>query len=261
MRHNLSKEVTSMPVNSLRKRTLLLVSILLGTLSVASVGTAGQEELLVRRDADAERLIGTWALTNNDNVPFNLILRPDGSSLTVIGLRNPTIGSPQRLKRNQLIEKGSWSIWGNGVRSDYDSGWIDTIQVGPAGTTQWSWKPGTSLNSGPTNHGKAILLSSPVMRWVGAYKFQPAQADKVPYIAVMTSTGLAFNNIDNVADGSWTVRDDGSMLIQWTSGWRTIIPSVTSGVPKKGDKFPILQWRPGISIDGKPSATRHGIRI
>ncbi len=235
--------------------------MLLSTLTVASLSSAGQAESFVRRDVDTKRLIGTWALTTNENVPFNLILRPDGSSLTVIGLRHPNIGESHRLKRNQLIEKGSWGVWGNGVRSDYSSGWIDTIQVGPAGTTQWSWKPGASLNEGPTNHGKAVLLSSPAMRWVGAYELQPAQADSVPYIAVLTSTGLAFNNIDTVADGSWTVRADGSVSIKWTSGWSTTIPSAKSGIPEKGDTFPILQWRPGHPLDGVPSASRQGKRI
>ena len=33
-------------------------------------------------EPDAKRMVGTWVLTDNDNVPFNLILRHDGSSLS-----------------------------------------------------------------------------------------------------------------------------------------------------------------------------------
>ena len=83
--------------------------------------------------AKASRLVGTWVLTDNDNVPFNLILRSDGTSLTVIGKRHPDVDGPQRMTRNQLVEQGSWRPWGNGIRSDYGDGWTDTIQVGPAG--------------------------------------------------------------------------------------------------------------------------------
>ena len=40
-------------------------------------------------EPDAKRMVGTWVLTDNDNVPFNLILRHDGSSLTVTGKQRP----------------------------------------------------------------------------------------------------------------------------------------------------------------------------
>ena len=147
-------------------------------------------------EPDAKRMVGTWVLTDNDNVPFNLILRPDGSSLTVTGKCHPDVGTPQRMTRNQLLETGNWQAWGNGIRSTYADGWTDTIQIGPAGEVQWSWKPGSSLNAGPSNHGKAVRLKSPVMDWVGAYKLEPTQPNKPAYLAVLTSSGMAFNNID-----------------------------------------------------------------
>ena len=112
-------------------------------------------------EPDAKRMVGTWVLTDNDNVPFNLILRHDGSSLTVTGKRHPDVGTPQRMTRNQLLETGNWQAWGNGIRSTYADGWTDTIQIGPAGEVQWSWKPGSSLNAGPSNHGKACAAEKP----------------------------------------------------------------------------------------------------
>ena len=74
---------------------------------------------------DAKRMLGTWVLTDNDNVPFNLILRADGSSLTVIGKRHPDLGVPQRMTRNQLLETGSLQAWGNGIRSIYRDGRVE----------------------------------------------------------------------------------------------------------------------------------------
>ena len=206
---------------------------------------------------DAEWMVGTWVLIDKDNVPFNLILRPDGSSLTVTGKHHPDLGPPQRMSRDQLLETGRWQAWGNGIRSTYTDGWIDTIQVGPDGPVQWSWKPG----SGPSTHGTAVQVTSPVMGWVGAFKLEPTQSDKPAYLAVLTSSGMAFNTIDKVADGSWSLADNGSVLIKWTSGWRSLLKPTANGIPKPEDSFAVQHWRPGVPIDQPASANRSGIRL
>lgn len=212
-------------------------------------------------EPDAKRMVGTWVLTDQENVPFNLIIRPDGTSLSVIGKRHPDVGARRRMTRNQLLETGRWSAWGNGIRSSFSDGWTDTIQIGPAGAVQWSWKPGSSLDQAPSNHGKAVQLKSPVMGWVGAYKLQPTQPDKPPYLAVLTSSGMAFNNIDRVAEGSWSLQDNGSVLIKWTSGWRSLIEPTSSGIPSPKQRFAVKHWRPGVAISEPASATRSGTRL
>ena len=212
-------------------------------------------------EPDPKRMVGTWVLTDNENVPFNLILRPDGSSLTVTGKRHPDVGTSQRMTRNQLLENGNWQTWGNGIRSTYSDGWTDTIQIGPAGAVQWSWKPGSSLNDGPSNHGKAVQLKSPVMNWVGAYKLEPMQQEKPPYLAVLTSSGMAFNNIDQVADGSWSLTGNGSVLIKWTSGWRSLIEPTANGIPGPEESFAVKHWRPGVPTSKPANANRSGVRL
>ena len=212
-------------------------------------------------EPDPERMVGTWVLTDEENVPFNLILRADGSSLSVIGKRHPDVGPQQRMTRNQLLETGTWSAWGNGIRSSFSDGWTDTIQIGPAGAVQWSWKPGSSLNQAPSNHGKAVQLKSTVMKWVGAYKLQPTQPEKPPYLAVLTSSGMAFNNIDRVAEGSWSLQDNGNVLIKWTSGWRSLIEPTSNGIPAPKQPFAVKHWRPGVAISEPASATRKGTRL
>ena len=206
---------------------------------------------------DADWMMGTWVLVDEDNVPFNLILRPDGSSLTVTGKRHPNLGRPHRMASDQLLQRGRWQTWGNGIRSTYADGWIDTIQVGPAGAVQWSWKPGSGL----TTESTAVQLTSPVMGWVGAYKLEPTQSEKPPYLAVLTSSGMAFNNIDKVSDGSWTLRDNGSVMIKWTSGWRTQLKPPAHGIPKPDQRFAVKHWRPGVPINQPASANRSGIRL
>ena len=90
----------------------------------ASLADGGQQ-----RQAETDRLVGTWSLTDNNNVLFNLVLNADGTSLTVIGQRHPQEGTPQRLHRDQLVEQGRWSRWGNGIRSDYPSGWSTPFRL------------------------------------------------------------------------------------------------------------------------------------
>ena len=260
----MNSERISVPLEPFMTKDVLsaCLSGLIGWSGFAGVSALAQGAALANADqqrhAVSERLVGIWSLTDNNNVLFNLVLNADGTSLTVIGQRHPQEGTPQRLHRDQLVEQGRWSRWGNGIRSDYPSGWIDTIQVGPAGAVQWSWAPGADLNASPSNHGKAIRLQGSVMRWVGAYELQPTQTDKPPYIAVLTSSGLAFNDIDHIADGSWTVQADGSVMIKWTSGWRT---SLLGSAPESGTRFSVLHWRPGTSISAPPSAKREGERL
>ena len=206
---------------------------------------------------DAEWMMGTWVLTDQDNVPFDLVLRPDGSSLTVTGKRHPDLGRPHRMASDQLIQTGRWQTWGNGIRSTYNDGWIDTIQVGPDGVHQWSWKPGTGLRS----QNPAVQLTSPIMGWVGAYELEPTEPEKPPYLAVLTSSGIAFNDIDQVADGSWTLEGNGSVLIKWTSGWRTLLKPTADGIPNPEERFAVQHWRPGVAAGQPASANRSGIRL
>jgi hypothetical protein len=104
-------------------------------------------------------------------------------------------------------------------------------------------------------------MTSPVMAWVGAYQLEPAQAENPAYVAVLTSSGLAFNNIDQVADGSWSLRSNGTVLIKWTSGWRTAIEASGTGAPTVTQALTVKHWRPGVSINSPASDRRGGRRL
>ena len=99
------------------------------------------------------------------------------------------------------------------------------------------------------------------MDWVGAYKLEPTQPEKPAYLAVLTSSGMAFNNIDQVADGSWSLKDNGSVLIKWTSGWRSLIKPTANGIPGPEESFAVQHWRPGVPTSQPASANRSGIRL
>lgn len=209
-------------------------------------------------EADPKRLIGSWALTDNDNLLFNLLMRPDGSALTAAGSRGPRSEANGRLNADDLVEVGRWRGWANGVRVDYSDGWTDTILVAPGGPIQWSWRPGSDRNGPPTNTGKAVRLSGPEMAWVGVYRLQPTQPELPPYLATLLSSGRAFNTIDSVSAGSWR-QESNRVVIDWASGWRTTLEHTAAPAP--GSSFRVLHWAPGSDRQGQPSAERSGSRL
>ena len=63
------------------------------------------------------------------------------------------------------------------------------------------------------------------------------------------------------ADGSWSLRDNGSVMIKWTSGWRSLIKPPASGSPAPNQTFSVQHWRPGVPISEPASAIRSGRRL
>ncbi|MCX5968415.1 MAG: hypothetical protein NTV57_12380 [Cyanobacteria bacterium] len=209
-------------------------------------------------EPDPRRLLGTWALTDNDNLLFNLLLRPDGSALSATGSQGPRPLAAGTMTAGELMELGHWKGWGNGVRIDYDDGWTDTILVAPGGPIQWSWAPGRNRDEPPTNTGKAVRLSGVEAGWVGVYRFAPSQADQPPYLASLLSSGRAINSIDMIAAGSWR-QEAGHLVIDWASGWRSTIAQPTPPAP--GQSFVVRHWAPGADRQGPASRQRQGERL
>jgi len=209
-------------------------------------------------EPNPRRLLGTWALTDNDNLLFNLLLRPDGSALTATGSQGPRPLAAGTMPAAELMEQGRWKGWGNGVRIDYADGWTDTILMAPGGPIQWSWAPGSNRDEPPTNTGKAVRLTGPQAGWVGVYRFAPTQSDKPPYITSLLSSGRAINSIDAIAAGSWR-QENAHLVIDWASGWRTAIERATP--PEVGQSFVVRHWAPGLDRKGPASSERQGERL
>lgn len=204
-------------------------------------------------EADARRFLGVWALSDNDNVLFNLRLEPDGSATTAAGSRRAA-ARLEPLSTNDLLERGRWRGWGNGVRIDYNSGWSDTLLLSPAGLVQWSWAPGADRNAPPSNHGKAVRVEGPLAAVVGVYRIQPAEMELPPYTASLLSNGQAFNSIDAIQGGSWRLEGQ-AVTIDWASRWRTVIEL------GPGPRLRCRIWKPGIDRQGPPTAIRTAERV
>ena len=164
------------------------------------------------------------------------------------------LGGSRKLQASQIYEQGRWQPWGNGVRIDYLDGWSDAIVTGPAGTQQWSWRPGLSRLEPPSNYGKAVQLTGGLADAVGVYRIQPAQENLPVTTVSLLSNGLAFNAIDQLAGGVWHM-DGGFVVIEWASGW------ITQFEPNKKDPLQVKIWEPARRHPSPPTAIRPGYRI
>jgi hypothetical protein len=205
-------------------------------------------------EADPARLMGVWSLADNANVLFNLRLDADGRATTAAAGRGPRPEGAGAFTAADLLERGRWRGWGNGLRVDYLSGWTDTLLLGPAGMVQWSWAPGADRNGPPSNAGKAVRVDGGVAALVGVYRIMPLTAAQAPWLVSLLSDGRAANTLDADGVGNWR-RQAGAVVIEWTSGRRTRLEVKPEG------PFRAELWSVGANRDGAPSQVVDAIRL
>jgi len=171
------------------------------------------------RPADA---VGTWALTDNLNNTFNLVLAADGAAWSTWGRADPA----------RPGEVGRWRIEGGRAIVDLTSGWRDELivagdafqakptddpeakHIAADGFVQESWAPGADRSGPPSNGGRAVKLKGDWIRWIGLW----AEADSARQWAFQ-SDGLAYGGESNPAMGLWHVQAD-HVSVQWADGSR-----------------------------------------
>lgn len=203
---------------------------------------------------DPARLLGSWALTDPHNVLFNLILEPRGQALRVGGASGPRPVLAGPLRPDEVARAGRWQRWGNGIRVDFANGWSEAVLDGPAGLEQWTWGPGRDRSGPPSARSKAVRVDPAALAVTGAYRITPTQPEMPPYTASLLSSGRAFNSIDAIPGGSWSP-DGTRVVIDWSSGWRTVFE------PRLRGPFPASHWAPGADRNGPPSGVRQAERL
>jgi hypothetical protein len=184
---------------------------------VSAVETQGHARI---RESDA---VGTWALSDNLNNSFNLMLATGGSAHSTWGRANPA----------KPGEVGTWRIEGGRIIVDLTSGWRDEIIpaadsfaakapgdpeaafVASDDFVQESWAPGADRSGPPSNGGRAVKLKGGWVSWVGLW----AEAGSSRMWAIQ-SDNLVFGGEGNPAMGLWQLQGE-SVLVQWADARRS----------------------------------------
>ena len=218
---------------------------LLATLAlVASCVTGcstGQEALggkpLLAIDADAVE--GTWALTDERNSTFNIILREDGSATSTWS----------RGVDGAKGEQGGWSIRDGVLHVRWTDGWLDTIRVGRFGFEKLSYGPSDREGDHPSSFGQAIKVTDDSARWVGVWRTRSVASEGggQELFVCLSSDGAAVKSLDAINTGCWQQQPTGT-AIYWSDGWFTLLSH-------DGETIEGRSWAPGVDRSGAPTGT------
>ena len=135
----------------------------------------------------AAEVPGTWSLTDDENVTFDVVLSAEGTAVS-----NWSKG-PQGAQG----EEGRWSLKDGCIEIDYTDGWHDAIIRDHRGwLVKQSYAPGASRSGPPTNHGQAVRTPEVLARWVGLYETQSQEsAGKQTFRIAIQSSHVAWKTI------------------------------------------------------------------
>lgn len=171
----------------------------------------------------AKDAVGTWALSDNLNNSFNLVLTAGGSAYSTWGRADPS----------KPGEIGSWRIEGGRIVVDLTSGWrdemipaADSFAAKPEGDpeapfiesnefVQESWAPGADRSGPPSNGGRAVKLKGPWVSWVGLW----VEAGSSRTWSIQ-SDNLVFGGGGNPAMGLWHIHPE-RVIVQWADARRS----------------------------------------
>lgn len=183
--------------------------------------------------------VGTWALSDNLNNTFNLVLNPGGSAFSTWSRADPS----------KPGEIGTWRIEDGRIVVDLTSGWRDEIipavdSFAPKSAddpeapfiasddfVQESWAPGADRSDRPSNGGRAVKLRGAWVNWVGLW----VEAGSSRSWALQ-SDSLVFGGEGNPAMGLWHIHSE-SVIVQWADNRR-------SELRVKGDHVEVTTVKP-----------------
>ena len=100
-----------MPPSAFSRRLKRLRVLLLLLAPIAGSLQAAEQQLpnvVAAEQQQHKRFTGTWALTDNANNLFNVLLRADGRAVSTSGVDGVPLGGSSQLRDTQLYEQGRW---------------------------------------------------------------------------------------------------------------------------------------------------------
>jgi len=215
--------------------TPLRVTVLACSFIPASCGAlpASERSAPANGAFTAAEVPGTWSLTDDENVTFDVVLSAEGSAVS-----NWSKG-PQGAKG----EEGRWALKDGCIEIDYTDGWHDAIIRDHRGwLVKQSYAPGASRSGPPTNHGQAVRTPEALARWVGLYETQSQEsAGKQTFRIAIQSSHVAWKTIGTPKMGSWWAVGD-RLHIRWADGW-------IDELHADGNAWASRTWQAGTALD------------
>lgn len=227
-------------------RVALLVLIASAALWVcgctASQGSIGGTPLV---DITSDVAVGTWVLTDERNVTFNVILREDGSATSTWS----------RGASGANGEQGGWSIQDGVLTVRYSDGWVDTIRLGRFGYEKLSYGPMDRDLNLPTSFGQAVKLMEDSRSWVGVWRTTSVgdRSKGEELMVCLSSDGAAVKSIDAINTGCWQNQSPGA-AIYWSDGWFTQLS-------RSEDVVTGRSWAPGADRTKDPTGEQTWIEV
>ena len=186
---------------------------------------------------DPAAAVGTWALTDDRNVTFNVILREDGSA----------VSTWSRGSDGAHGERGGWSVKDGALHVRWTDGWLDTVRVGRFGFEKLSFGPAEREGDNPSSFGQAVKITDDAARWIGVWRTCSVSASSKgeELYVCLSSDGNAVKSLDAINTGCWEQQATG-VVIYWSDGWFT---SLSRG----DDTVQGQSWAPGADHKGDPT--------
>jgi len=187
----------------------------------------------------SEVAVGTWTLTDDRNITFNVVLREDGSATS-------TWSSGADGAKG---EQGGWSIREGILTVRYTDGWVDTIRLGTYGYEKLSYGATERDTNLPSSFGQAVKLLDDSRRWVGVWRTTSsgAHSQGEEMFVCLSSDGAAVKSIDAINTGCWQQQATGAAIF-WSDGWFTMLT-------RENDAVQGASWSPGMDHTLQPSGT------
>ena len=221
---------------------VLLAATALVTACASTPASFGPRPML---SIDPAAVEGTWALADERNQTFNIVLREDGSATSTWS----------RGVDGAKGEQGGWSIRDGVLHVRWTDGWLDTIRVGRFGFEKLSYEPGDRESDTPSSFGQAIKITDDSAKWVGVWRTSSVgdgTRDEELFVC-LSSDGAAVKSIDAINSGCWQQQPTG-LAIHWSDGWFTMLS-------QDGESTTGRSWAPGADRSGPPTGTESWVEV
>jgi len=164
---------------------------------------------------------GTWTTTDEQGQVFDIVVFPNGQTVT-----NWTKGNA-----GARGQRGLWRQENGRLIALFDDGWTDVIQSADGGFVHQGFSPGTPLDGTATNQAPASRADGPEAAFVGVWRMNKEPDGSYLYLALQ-SNGRALSTINGGTEGKWEKTGKGA-LCTWPDGWADLIERSSEGWQKR----------------------------